>query len=77
MSGDTGICAQRHRGSLCNDARGAEGTGVSAASVRTDSGVDKIVRDRERGQSARDSWQDNARVPDMGVSDGQSLSVQV
>ena len=36
-----------------------------------------MVRDRERGQIARDSWQDNARVPDMGVSDGQSLSVQV
>ena len=40
-------CVWRHRGlctgawrELCDDARGAEGTGVSAASVRTDSGVD-------------------------------------
>ena len=40
VSGDTGVCAQGHEGSLGDDARGAEGTGVSAASVRTDSGVD-------------------------------------
>ena len=33
------LCTEARR-ELCNDARGAEGTGVSAASVRTDSGVD-------------------------------------
>ena len=40
-------CVQRHRDlcaeawrELCDDARGAEGTGVSAASVRMDLGVD-------------------------------------
>jgi len=46
---ETQRCAQGHGESLCDDARGAETTGVFAVSERTDSEVDKIVRDRYKG----------------------------
>jgi len=46
LCAETQRCAQGHGESLCDDARGAETTGVFAVSERTDSGVDKIVRDR-------------------------------
>ena len=46
LCAETQRCAQGHGESLCNDARGAETTGVFAVSERTDSGFDEIVRDR-------------------------------